>query len=285
MIRTCTRAVLILALASGWTLAQGEPKAPGVFGVTFAQSGNDTVVARVAEGGPAAKAGLKAGDIVQKVGDREIFSPLQARGLLYAVPPKGGVKLAIDRGGEDLSLSMVAGTFESMRKSYAWLEAKIGAPAPEWFAESWTLPEEWEAPPTFAGLKGRVTVILAYQAFCPSCFTHALPVHAALEKHFEASDDIVFLGAHTVFEGFDHNTPAAAVEKARKAGFQGPIFEDARMDACTWTELIRTSGIRATPWTIVIDAQGRLAISEATPSEAKLRERLQKLVQDATPKK
>ena len=118
--------------------------------------------------------------------------------------------------------------------------------------------------------KGQVVVLLAYQAFCPACHRHALPLYAQLEKRYAKRKDVRFLYLHSVFEGFSHNTFEAAVAKARKAGVKGAVVEDIRMNAAKIPEMFRALGARATPTSFVVDRRGRLSFSAVTPKRDKL---------------
>jgi serine protease Do len=86
----------------------GKPKrAKAILGVSF----DDDVakIVEVEEGGPAAKAGIKVGDIVTKFEDTKVVTADNVRDLIYEKKPGDKVKLTIRRGGETLTIEVTLG--------------------------------------------------------------------------------------------------------------------------------------------------------------------------------
>src|SRR3546814_18978770 len=77
------------------------------------------IVQRVEDGAPAAKAGLKRGDIVTKVGGKDV-TPQQSLSYLIAnVKPGARVPLEIIREGKTTTLNMTVGTRPPVEESSA----------------------------------------------------------------------------------------------------------------------------------------------------------------------
>jgi len=68
------------------------------------------VVAGVIDGGPAAKGGLRIGDIVHTVNDVAVTDTMMMLRLIGALPPREKVELGIRRGGVAQKLSVAMGT-------------------------------------------------------------------------------------------------------------------------------------------------------------------------------
>lgn len=68
-------------------------------------------VAQVSQGGPAAKAGIKKGDIILKIGDTEVNSVLDLRSAIADYAVGKTVAVFIDRGGKEISIDV---TLEEM---------------------------------------------------------------------------------------------------------------------------------------------------------------------------
>ena len=74
---------------------------------------NGVVVADVLRGGPAAKAGLKRGDIIMSVNGEAISTPAQLINYVALQVPTSTVSVVVNRGDESLTLSVVIGERKS----------------------------------------------------------------------------------------------------------------------------------------------------------------------------
>lgn len=106
----CVVALAVAGIVLGRTgpvAAQAEGN-PGYLGVFFAppeEGGGGVVVREVTTGSPAEKAGIKVGDRIRKVGDRDIKT---LEDLIQAMTPHQAgtkVKLVIDRAGKEQTVS------------------------------------------------------------------------------------------------------------------------------------------------------------------------------------
>jgi serine protease Do len=73
------------------------------------ENGRGALVSEVMEDGPAAEAGLKAGDVIVGLGDKEVDSVSDLRRLLRKTEPEDEVALQIVRDGKERSLSVKLG--------------------------------------------------------------------------------------------------------------------------------------------------------------------------------
>lgn len=87
---------------------------PGFLGVRTAPAAeggrNGLIITQMDEGGPAAVAGLKVGDIILEVEGQEVLTPRQLFFTLRALEGGQKAKLAILRGSEQLSIEAVLGS-------------------------------------------------------------------------------------------------------------------------------------------------------------------------------
>ncbi len=106
--------LLILPVLSTATISAHEPKvemirAPFV-GVIFPEDEEDDAwVVEVTEDGPAAKAGVKAGDTITKMESDNVKSVKQFRDLLKNKKSGDVVKLTVRRGTKSIVLSLTLG--------------------------------------------------------------------------------------------------------------------------------------------------------------------------------
>ncbi|MBZ5603586.1 MAG: PDZ domain-containing protein [Acidobacteriia bacterium] len=97
------RAVLLAIALAGCALAQGY------IGVALVDSRSGTVVAQVAAGGPADRAGLKQGDLLLAINDRPVASAAGGSGAITSMAAGSTARLAIVRGGERRIVAITIG--------------------------------------------------------------------------------------------------------------------------------------------------------------------------------
>lgn len=73
------------------------------------EPGRGALVAEVVEGGPAAKAGVRAGDVIVRVGEVAVAEPRQLRMHVAGMAPGAEVAVAVMRDGREESLRLVVG--------------------------------------------------------------------------------------------------------------------------------------------------------------------------------
>jgi len=93
-------------IARGWLGVSAEllPPAPG------RESSAGVRIAQVAQGGPAARAGLRAGDVVTAVNDTPIDSPRTLARTVAQLPPGSNARLSVVRQGRPQQVTVPLGT-------------------------------------------------------------------------------------------------------------------------------------------------------------------------------
>lgn len=261
-------AALILVLAAP---LPGEEKPrvenPGLLGIVVLQEGTRLVVGHVLEDSPAAKAGIAKGDRIEAVADAKVWRAADLDAALGKAGPGKTVNLAVQResGRVNVPVTLVA------RSEYAGdflkpcPKGRTGFEAPEWFAYAWANVPEGKEPPTRENTKGKVVVIHAFQCSSLDCRYRGFPVHRKLEAHFQGAEDVVLFHLQTVFEEEERNTPRKGHDMAESFGVMVPVGQDAHVDGAAKSTLMTRFGTGGTPWTIVLDKQGKVAWSGETP--------------------
>ncbi len=75
-------------------------------GIMMDEAGQGVLVARVVPGSPAAKAGLKAGDVLTLVGDRPVRTPRDVQRFILSGATGSEVALVLLRGGKEMTLTL-----------------------------------------------------------------------------------------------------------------------------------------------------------------------------------
>ena len=93
-------------------LKAGQAIKRGYLGIqtTDATTGTGAVVADVVAGGPAAAAGLRAGDAVVAIDDAKVSQPDDVVAAVSSLKPGRAVKLTVRRAGDERSISVTLGT-------------------------------------------------------------------------------------------------------------------------------------------------------------------------------
>jgi membrane-associated protease RseP (regulator of RpoE activity) len=264
-------AALLLLLAAPLPAKGEKPRAENaaLLGVVAAPQGSKLFVAHVLPGSAAEKAGLKAGDRIDAVAGTKMWRAADLDAALHKVAAGKVVNLTYEREGQKVDVPV---TLES-RAGYAGdflkavPKAVTGFEAPEWFAHSWGNLAEGAEPPTRTNTKGKVVVIHAFQCSAPDCRYKGFPVHGKLEQEFGGAGEVVFFHLQTVFEEEERNTPKKGHDMAQANGIRSPVGQDAHVDGAARSTFMTRCGIGGTPWTIVIDKQGKVAWSGETPEQ------------------
>jgi serine protease Do len=94
---------------SGWVGA-AENEQPSIGIQITAEEGKDhPVVKAIVEKGPAAKAGMKEGDLIVKVADTEVKTPQEAVKVLLKQKPGDKLKIVVSRDGKEMPLEVTVG--------------------------------------------------------------------------------------------------------------------------------------------------------------------------------
>ena len=88
----------IPGLAAGGKQPEDQLHPRGFFGIELAEAAGEVRAAGVLAGSPAARAGVRAGDLLVRLLDREVTSIKAARAAVAAVRPDDRVTLVVRRG-------------------------------------------------------------------------------------------------------------------------------------------------------------------------------------------
>lgn len=103
--------------------------------------------------------------------------------------------------------------------------------------------------------KGKVRVLFAFQAWCPSCHTAGFPALKSLLAHYNGNPDVVFAAVQTVFEGHGSNGPERRFEMLENYAIALPVGQD---EAFPRPDLITDYRTGGTPWFIIINRDGKV---------------------------
>ena len=90
-----------------WNYANDEPR--GFLGVTTEKTDDGAKITEVTKESAAEKAGLKAGDIITKVGDKKVDDPESLYDAISSMKPKDDVKVYYNRDGKESSANAILG--------------------------------------------------------------------------------------------------------------------------------------------------------------------------------
>ena len=158
--------------------------------------------------GPARDAGIKAGDVITAVNDRDVASPRELARLIAQIAPGSNVKVTLWRGGAQETVDVALGQLPGDEKR---ADSQVPAPA----AANTTL-EDFGLTVTRAD-NGEGLVV-----------TDVEPGSAAAERGIAAGDVIVAVNSVTVSSTDD---VGRAVDEAAKAGRKAVLVQVSRDDA------------------------------------------------------
>jgi len=96
-------------ITRGWLGVLIQPLTPELARQFGVKTGEGVVVGDVLEGGPAAKAGLKTGDVIQAVGGKPVSDVRGLQRVVAAIRPGTQVPLKVNRGGKEVTLNATVG--------------------------------------------------------------------------------------------------------------------------------------------------------------------------------
>ena len=91
-------------------------------------------------------------------------------------------------------------------------------------------------------------------------------MHSKLEERYADADDVVLFHLQTVWEAEGVNTPERGPAVARSHGIDVPVAYDAHVDGARFSTFMYAYGTGGTPWSVVIDKDGRVRFSSFTPA-------------------
>jgi len=126
--------------------------------------------------------------------------------------------------------------------------------APELEVTTWL---NAHGPLSLAALRGKVVVVYAFQMLCPGCVSHSIPQAKKVAEIF-ASEDVVVLGLHTVFEHHEAMGEVALSAFIHEYRIKFPVGIDRPSANGTIPVTMAKYQMRGTPTLILIDGNGAL---------------------------
>jgi serine protease Do len=90
------------------------PRANGALGIQMREAAGGAGIENVLSKSPAEKAGLKPGDVVIRVGEKEVKNLNELRETIFAYEPGDEVTLTVKRGDESFESKITLGNFQQM---------------------------------------------------------------------------------------------------------------------------------------------------------------------------
>lgn len=128
--------------------------------------------------------------------------------------------------------------------------------APSWSVSQWL---NTVSPITLDSLRGKVTVLHAFQMLCPACVSHGIPQAKAIHQAFP-QDKVAVIGLHTVFEHHAAMTPVALEAFVHEYRLGFPIGIDEADPRGPTPLTMRAYSMEGTPTLILIDKAGYIRL-------------------------
>ena len=106
-------------------------------------------------------------------------------------------------------------------------------------------------------LKGKITIVHAFQMLCPGCVSHGLPQASRMHEKLSV-DDFNVIGLHTVFEHHAVMGPEALSAFIHEYRLTFPIGVDAADTKSPIPQTMRAWGLQGTPSVIVLDRHSNI---------------------------
>jgi len=130
----------------------------------------------------------------------------------------------------------------------------ISTLAPELVVQTWF---NTDRPLDLATLRGRVVVLVAFQALCPNSVAHAIPQARRIHETFEPSD-VAVIGLHATFEHHEAYNLAMLKAFIQEYRLKFPIALDSANAAGPIPHTMDRYDMRGTPSLVLIDRQGQI---------------------------
>ncbi len=140
----------------------------------------------------------------------------------------------------------------------------VGSDAPELNVARWVDENGTErAPVHLSDYEGKKVVLYGFQSWCPGCHSRGLPTLQKLVEKYKNHDDIVFLAAQTVFEGFESNTYEKMLETKKQYNLHIPFGHDVGDETTgNRSSIMYHYHSGGTPWFIILDEKHRVVFND-----------------------
>ena len=113
----------------GWIGVYLQEITPGIADALDMKKAQGALVAQVDVGGPAARQGIEAGDVIVFLNEHEVTSPRDFARTMAAVVPGSAVNVRVLRNGQTLSVTVTAGELSQAAKGPSNKPEKLGEEA------------------------------------------------------------------------------------------------------------------------------------------------------------
>lgn len=138
-----------------------------------------------------------------------------------------------------------------------------GAFAPELEVDHW-IDKDGESTTSFklADHNGKWVFLKCFQAWCPGCHSHGLPAVKKISEEMTASDQVVFAGIQTTFEGHGFNTVDKVREIQLQYDLKMPMGHDPGNDNGGRPRTMMSYRTGGTPWMILISPDRQVVYND-----------------------
>jgi hypothetical protein len=134
----------------------------------------------------------------------------------------------------------------------------LGVPAPPWNVDEVLRPAA-ASRLDVAEFKGRVIVLICFDAACPGSLSRGLPALENLARHYRSDVDVVVVGLQTPTSGNRRNSLAALKQLAARLSVVQRLGHCGPAEAAP--AMIEDYQICGTPWVVLIDRDGLVQLS------------------------
>lgn len=131
-----------------------------------------------------------------------------------------------------------------------------GKSAPDWKVSQWHQLPEGKKSLSPADYKGKVLYLYFFQSWCPGCHSSGFPTLKKVKQHFANDPNVEFVVIQTTFEGHSTNNASRLSETAKRYSLDIPFGQSAGNSGTP--DIMRKYRSRGTPWTVIIDPDGKV---------------------------
>ncbi len=136
----------------------------------------------------------------------------------------------------------------------------VGQQAPELDVDFWIDAQGNPADFKLAQHDGKWVILKCFQSWCPGCHKHGFPSLKKMSDALASTDNVVFAGIQTVFEGHSINTKDKVREIQLQYDLKLPMGHDPG-SAAGHPSTMRNYRTGGTPWIIVIDPERQVVFN------------------------
>ena len=137
----------------------------------------------------------------------------------------------------------------------------VGQNAPEWKTSDWhQLPGGSNKGLNPADFKGKVIYLYFFQSWCPGCHRSGFPTLKKMTEQFSKDNEVAFVVIQTTFEGHSINDVSKLAKTADRYQLRIPFGQSSGKSGTP--EIMRKYRSGGTPWTVLIDKNGKVRFND-----------------------